>query len=229
MDGENGNPSFSAVLQPQQPVKVKGKLVTPTIATDPSWALEVSLDVEWAHVIAPKANIILFEATDATYPNMLAMIDTARNIPGVSVVSMSFSGTESTTELSRDPYLTTPAGHTGVTFMACTGDVGSPAQWPACSPNAVAVGGTTLTTDADGNYLSESGWSGSGGGVSLYESKPSFQSALPYAMRATPDVSYNADRASAFSVYDSITTPNGNSGWLRVYGTSAGAPQISAL
>jgi subtilase family serine protease len=229
MDGTNGNPTFSVVQQPQKPVKVKGKLVTPTIATNASWALEASLDVEWAHAIAPKANIVLYEATDNTYPNMLTMIDTARNNANVSVVSMSFSGTESSTELSRDTYLTTPAGHTGITFVACTGDVGAPAQWPATNPNVVSVGGTTLTTDADGNYVSESGWSGSGGGVSAYENKPAFQSALPYTTRATPDLSYNADKLSHYSVYDTITTTSGNSGWITVYGTSAGAPQISAL
>jgi subtilase family serine protease len=229
MDGKNGNPTFSVVQQPQKPVKVKGKMVTPPIATNASWALEVSLDVEWAHAIAPKANIILFESTDNSYANMLPMIDMARNTPNVAVVSMSFGSVESSTELSRDAYLTTPAGHNGITFVASTGDVGAPAQWPSSSPSVVAVGGTTLTTDADGNYVSESGWSGSGGGVSAYENKPSFQSALPYTMRATPDLSYNADKLSHYSVYDTITTTSGNSGWITVYGTSAGAPQISAL
>jgi subtilase family serine protease len=229
MDGQNGNPTFSVVLQPQQPVKYHGKWVTPTIPTNASWAVEVSLDVEWAHAIAPQANIMLFEAADNTYTNMLTMIDTARKTANVSVVSMSFSGTESSTELSRDAYLTTPAGHGGITFVACTGDVGAPAQWPATNPNVVSVGGTTLTTDADGNYISESGWSGSGGGVSAYENKPAYQSALPYTMRATPDISYNAAQASHYSVYDTITTPSGSSGWITVYGTSAGAPQVSAL
>jgi subtilase family serine protease len=229
MDGQNGDPTFSVVLQPQQPVKVKGKWVTPTIPTNASWALEASLDVEWAHAIAPQANIVLLEAADSTYPNMLTMIDTARKMANVSVVSMSFSGAESSTELYRDTYLTTPAGHTGFTFVACTGDVGAPAQWPATNPNVVSVGGTTLTTDADGNYISESAWSGSGGGVSAYENKPAYQSALPYTMRATPDIAYNGAQASHYSVYDTITTPSGNSGWITVYGTSAGAPQVSAL
>ena len=60
-----------------------------------------------------------------------------------------------------------------MTFLASTGDSGSPGGYPAYSPNVVAVGGTTLTLNADNTYDSESGWSGSGGGKSSYETEPS--------------------------------------------------------
>ena len=54
----------------------------------------------------------------------------------------------------------TPTSHApGVTFIASTGDYGSAdPEYPAFSPNVVAVGGTTLTLNADGSYNSETGW-----------------------------------------------------------------------
>src|SRR5258708_10427628 len=179
MDGKNGDPTFSVVLQPQQPVKVKGKLVTPTIPTDASWAVEVSLDVQWAHAIAPEANIVLLEAATSSSADMYAMVNTARNMPNVSVVSMSWSSrAEFATETANDSYFTTPTWHTPITFVACSNDWGAPAVYPSASPNVISVGGTTLSIDTAGNYLSESGWSGSGRGVSAYEPAPAYQSAL---------------------------------------------------
>jgi subtilase family serine protease len=77
----------------------------------------------------------------------------------------------------------------------------------------LSVGGTTLNIDSAGNYISESGWSGSGGGISLYESKPSYQSALPYSKRSNPDVSYNADPATGVPVYDTVSYA-GQTGWF---------------
>ena len=48
-------------------------------------------------------------------------------------------------ELSVDSTFTTPDGHQGITFVAATGDDGSPGNYPAFSPNVLAVGGTSLT------------------------------------------------------------------------------------
>jgi subtilase family serine protease len=48
-------------------------------------------------------------------------------------------------------------------------------EYPATSPNVVAVGGTNLSVDASGDYLSETGWSGSGDGISAFESQPAYQ------------------------------------------------------
>jgi subtilase family serine protease len=225
MDGVAGNPKFSIVKQAQP----KGKKVA-TVVNDPSWSLEAALDVEWVHAIAPKANIILFESLTPTVTDLYAMVDVARNTAGVSVVSMSFSNRgEVANETSYDFHFTTPAGHAPVTFVACTNDWGAPAVYPASSPNVVSVGGTLLTTEADGTYISESAWTGSGGGVSVYEPVPSYQAGLGFTGRATPDVAYNAAKESRVSIYTSITTLNGNSGWVNVGGTSAGAPQVAAL
>jgi hypothetical protein len=84
------------------------------------------------------------------------------------------------------------------------------------------VGGTYLATAADGSYVSEAGWAGSGGGVSIYSRAPSYQQSLGKTGRAVPDVSYNGDPNSGVAVYSS-----GN--WYIVGGTSAGAPQWAGL
>jgi hypothetical protein len=92
----------------------------------------------------------------------------------------------------------------------------------------LAVGGTQLSISATNAYFSETAWSGSGGGISAYESQPSFQQGLvaqSSTRRAVPDVAYNASSGSPFAVYDSSSY----GGWLTVYGTSAGAPQWAAL
>jgi hypothetical protein len=85
-----------------------------------------------------------------------------------------------------------------------------------------------LTTDTTGVYKSETGWSGSGGGISSYENQPSYQKGvIPQSStaRTVPDVAYNASSASLYAVYDT----SGYGGWIQVYGTSAGAPQWGAL
>jgi Subtilase family len=69
---------------------------------------------------------------------------TAASLPGVSVVSMSFGSSEFASEQSLDGNFTTPSGHQGVTFVASTGDGGSAGEYPACSPNVMAIGGTSL-------------------------------------------------------------------------------------
>jgi hypothetical protein len=196
--------------------------------TDAGWSQEIALDVEWAHAMAPKANIVLVEAASANLNDLLSAVNTARNLTSVSVVSMSWGTQEFQQETSYDSYFTTPAGHIGITFVGASGDSGAPGIWPALSPNALAVGGTTLHVTSAG-YGSETGWANSGGGVSNYENEPSYQTAVQsYGARSTPDVAFNADPNSGFAVYDSVTGA-GSTGWMVVGGTSAGAPQWSAL
>lgn len=196
-----------------------------TPAYNSLWAQEISLDVEWAHAIAPGAHILLVEAASSNLADLLSAVDYARNQPGVSVVSMSWGATEFSSETIYDSYFTTPAGHTNVSFVASSGDQGGVKQWPALSTNVLAVGGTSLSTsDSLGTYSLETGWSGSGGGVSAYESKPSFQSSVTQSstMRSGPDVSYVADPGTGVQVYFSGS-------WYTFGGTSAGAPQWAAI
>jgi len=211
--------------------------------TNPGWALETSLDVEWAHAMAPGAKIVLVEAPSATLSSLLNAVNYARYQPGVSVVSMSWGTTEFWGESAFDSIFTTPAGHTGETFVAASGDSGAwyGPMYPSVSPNVLAVGGTTLTLAAGNTYGSETGWSDSTGGFSgldsgwrTYESEPSYQTAtlqavgLSYGVRTTPDVSFNADPNTGVAVYDSIPY-SGQSGWFEVGGTSAATPAWAGL
>lgn len=197
---------------------------------DTGWGGEIALDVEWAHALAPKANIVLVEANSASYSDLMTAVNYAKSISGVSVVSMSWGGSEFSGETSYDSVFTTPTGHQGVTFVASTGDSGRPGGYPAFSKNVVAVGGTRLTLGSGGTYASETGWSYSGGGISTVESKPTYQSSVTQSTtkRTIPDVSFDADPNSGVAVYDSYA--NGNSSpWEQIGGTSFSAPAWGAI
>jgi subtilase family serine protease len=195
---------------------------------DSGWGVETSLDVEWAHGMAPGANILLVEANSNVSTDLYAAIDYARNQPGVSVLSMSWGTNEFYGEGSYDSYFTTPSGHAGVAFVAASGDSGSSGAplYPSVAPEVLAVGGTNLRADSFGDYLSETGWTSSSGGISTYEQQPGYQSGVvtqSSTRRTTPDVAYNA--GTAMGIYDTYN----HSGWINVGGTSAGAPQWAAL
>jgi hypothetical protein len=115
-------------------------------ASDPNWAVEESLDVEWAHAMAPGAKILLVEAKSASLNDLLSAVKYAADQPGVAAVSMSWGGGDFSGETALDSYFTTPAGHGGVTFIAASGDSGAwyGTSWPASSPNVLAVGGVVL-------------------------------------------------------------------------------------
>jgi subtilase family serine protease len=190
---------------------------------DAGWALEISLDVQWAHAIAPGANILLVEATTNSFANLLAAEDYAKR--HAQYVSNSWGASEFSGEAGYDSHF----AQTGVSFFVSSGDAGLPAEYPSASPNVISVGGTTLHFSG-GSFSSETGWSGSGGGCSAYETRPSTQSTGSVncnGMRATPDVSLDADPASGVSVYDSVRY-QGQMGWFTVGGTSASSPMWAA-
>ena len=93
--------------------------------TNLGWAQEEALDVEWSHVMAPEASIIVVEAASAKTSDLMNAVNLARKLPGVSVVSMSWGGGEFRGQRNYDPFFTTPAGHNGVTFVTASGDNGS--------------------------------------------------------------------------------------------------------
>jgi autotransporter-associated beta strand protein len=201
-----------------------------------NWEGEEALDVEWVHAIAPQANIILIEATDNSNSNLFTAVDKARSLTEVTVVSMSFGGDEFLGEASNDSHFTTPGGHPGMTFVASTGDTGSPGGYPAYSPNVVAVGGTSLTLSGNA-YFSETAWAltvdgngrhGTGGGQSKYESEPSYQTGVQSSTkRQIPDVSFDSDPYTGVAVYDSYN--GGSSPWYQFGGTSLAAPCWAGL
>lgn len=201
-----------------------------------NWAMEISLDVEWAHAIAPKAKILLIEAKTQSGANLLSAIDYATSRKDVTAISMSWGGAEFSDETSYDAHLVGKA-NPNVVFFAASGDNGTGANWPASSPNVIGVGGTSVKLASNGLLAAETAWSGSGGGVSAYEKQPAYQKAYSIqkagGMRAVPDVAYDADPASGFSVYYSggkiSSSANGANGWYVMGGTSAGAPQWAAI
>jgi len=196
--------------------------------TNGGWALEISLDVQWAHAIAPGASILLVEAKSNSFANLLAAEDYAKT--HAQYVSNSWGGGEFSGETAYDSHF----AQSGVSFFVSSGDAGLPAEYPSSSPNVISVGGTTLTFDGSGNLVSETGWSSGGGGCSAYETANSAQSGFSGSAqagcgsaRATPDVSLDADPASGVSVYDS-TSYQGQKGWWKVGGTSASSPMWAA-
>jgi len=191
-------------------------------ASNSDWALEISLDVEWAHAVAPGAKILLVEANSSLLSDLL----TAETYAGThaNYVSNSWSSTEFSGETGYDSDFSGSAS-----YFASTGDTASAVGYPATSPNVVAVGGTSLKFNSNGSLASETAWSSGGGGCSSYEPAPSAQASFAqYAQtgctrRAVPDVSLDADPASGVAVYDS-TPEQGRSGWWTVGGTSVSSP-----
>jgi subtilase family serine protease len=197
-------------------------------AANANWAVETSLDIQWAHAIAPQAKIVLVEASTNNLSDLISSVDVAVK-HGASAVSMSWTSSEFSGERSLDNHFVA----SGVTFVAASGDSGFGVNYPAASPDVIAIGGTSLTLDARGNYSSEAAWSGSGGGQSVYEYEPLVQAQLPIpedsrGVRGIPDVSYNANPGTGYAIYDSMGI-DGASGWFQVGGTSAAAPQWAAL
>lgn len=192
------------------------------------WGLEIALDIEWAHAIAPGAKILLVEATSNSFANLLAGEDYAKT--HASYVSNSWGGSEFSGENSYDSHFL----QSGVAFFVAAGDAGTPAEYPSSSPNVISVGGTLLTFNSDGTLANETGWTSGGGGCSVYESATSAQSGFATygqvncsGSRATPDVSLDADPNSGAAVYDG-SKYYGQTGWYQVGGTSLSSPMWAA-
>jgi hypothetical protein len=226
-------------------VNFEEHMMTSNITFDSGWANETSLDVQWAHAIAPNATILLVEASAAVlwYDNgtvgpLLQAVDYARNQSDVVAISMSWTAPSRSDETNYDSYFNSSFG---ATFFAASGDHADNASWPAASQNVVSVGGTTLNFNSTGSFANETVWYsgivngrpvGTGGGVSQYETEPSYQTSYNLSgandHRSVPDVSYDADPAlnDDFPIYTSFS---GNGSWTGEGGTSAGTAQWAAI
>ena len=221
-----------------------------THGSNSNWGLETSLDVEWAHAMAPAAKLLLIVTPSASLQYLVndAVPYAVQN--GANVISMSWgaaeSGSSCSTWTSESSYFAN-AVSAGAVPVAASGDSGandgtsSPTvNYPASDPSVLGVGGTTLTLTPSNTWSSEVVWNdqygAGGGGVSACFSEPTYQSSssievttssgsLYPSTRAVPDVAYNADVLTGYWVYDT----SGFSGWVQVGGTSAGAPQWSAI
>jgi subtilase family serine protease len=220
----------SATVNTFYPDGVPGRCRTQTCS---SWAVETSLDVEWAHAIAPEATIDLVVALDSSTAHIFDAISyVANSLTSETVLSMSFGQSESSypttgsdTLAATHQLFVTITAH-GTTPFASSGDSGASSCcsiiYPASDPLVVAVGGTSLNLNSTAGYVGETAWSGSGAGSSSVFSKPAFQLGLGDSMRDITDVSYDADPNTGVLVVK-------GGGEYEVGGTSAGSPQWAAL
>ena len=220
---------------------------TSTGSTASGWALEESLDLEWAHAEAPGATIVLVQALTSSSSNLLDAVSWA-NDNGATEVSMSWTTSEFRGETSDDStYFDAESTSTGkpILYTASAGDAGHQSNYPAASADVIGVGGTTLNgcDDTSCSFTNETAWSDSGGGTSADETIPSYQSSyigpvydesagkistLTGGKRGIPDVSFEADPNTGVSVYDSAAY-DGNTGWWTIGGTSVGAPNWAGI
>lgn len=166
-----------------------------------SWAVETTLDVEWAHAMAPGASIALMTSPVAEtqgiqgMPQFLFLEQYALDHRLGKIISQSWATTENTLfgpggrqVLASFNNFYKQAAADGVTVFGSSGDSGvanpnvhgknypfPTVNFPSSDPYVTSVGGTTLTASTHGVYQSEIGWSGSGGGVSQFFKEPDWQ------------------------------------------------------
>ena len=206
------------------------------------WALEISLDVEYVHVVAPAAGIYLYVANPSlSIPQAIAYIDQQDQ---VSVVSQSFGIPEIYFLLGILPmsYLQSMIYEywlgeaEGITFIAASGDAGgngynfflSPlgsTVVPSSIPYVLSVGGSTLYISGNSTY--QTAWSGesvigsSTGGYSSIFPAPPYQGISGF--RLSPDVVADSNPYSGVTVLYYY-----NETYL-VGGTSLAAPIVAGI
>ena len=101
--------------------------------------------------------------------------------------------------------------------------------FPASATNVIGVGGTHLNVDAAGVRTTETVWSGTGSGCSVYNAAPAWQTIAGDpcgGKKAISDLSADADPGSGLAIY---TTYGGTTGYWVFGGTSLSSPLIAAL
>lgn len=179
----------------------------PTDSTMLSWATETTLDVQYAHAMAPDANILLVETPVAEtegvtgFPEIVQAENYVIDHGLADVISQSFGATEDTFPSKqslldlRSAYIN--AKNHGVTMLGSSGDTGATNynldgsalypyavnSWPSSDPLVSSIGGTQLHLDAAGNKITpdvvwNDGYGAGGGGDSHVFSRPSFQNSV---------------------------------------------------
>jgi len=219
------------------------------------WASETTLDVEWAHVMAPGASIVLVETPTSEdegttgFPQIVAAENYVLRHKLGQVISQSFAATEQTfPSLSsimsfRGAYQLAVRDH--VTVVGATGDTGATSDesdmthlytsravsWPATDPLVTAVGGTELSLSHDGSRRApDRAWSDGGGGVSIAFARPAYQDgvrSVTGSFRGVPDVSMDASCRSPVAIYGSFYASGGQ--WNPECGTSLSAPLFAGI
>lgn len=175
--------------------------------TRQGWADETSLDVEYAHVFAPEAKILLVETpvaeTEGTtgFPEIVKAETYVVDHHLADVISQSFGATEETFPSKQSLYALRTAffdaAAKGVTVLAASGDAGATDaesdgstlypmrvnSWPSSDPLVTSIGGTMLKLDNQGRRLApdavwNDGYGAGGGGVSADFNRPEFQNGV---------------------------------------------------
>jgi len=211
------------------------------ISIDDDGTAENTLDVETIGACCPTSNltIILYIAPNslAEFTNVLNYINTSpvvvvgtSYLPSIVSISWGLSEIYYGSHLANINNVLKSLSAKGVNVCVATGDYGSSngtdsnnVDFPSSSPFVIACGGTSLicpnlTYDTE---TIETGWTGSGGGVSVYFNKPDYQSALSTSKRATPDIALNADPSTGVAFYIFKK-------WYIYGGTSVAAPTFAA-
>jgi hypothetical protein len=241
LSNNDGTGQFFLSIQPLAPTVHSQQFPDPA-DVQLGWSGETSLDVEWAHAVAPRAHILLVEpATQDPYDVLDANVFAAEQ-PGVVVVSNSIGYPYNSTdpELTDffqgnpqrfDGFFVTPNGHLdsngqpgGVSFFAASGDNFSEFDFPAGAFNVVAVGGENVATDLNGLINNIGSWQGPAAG----EGSGGAQDNLLAPSHHEPLVSLDADPRTGVWVYDSTVGSGLNVGWTVVGGTSLACPGWAA-
>ncbi len=195
-------------------------------AYDMGWELEASLDVEWAHAMAPNAKIVLVEAASSNYTDLMVAEDMASkmvNAAGGGEVSNSWGGSEFAGEKTYDAHFV----KAGVVFLASAGDYPG-TSYPSTSPNVVATGGTTVRRNpSTAAFVAEAPWDSAGGGISPIELRPAYQNGIAGIVgnyRGVPDLSFNSNPVTGVWIYDTNV-----GGWTIVGGTSVASPSLAGI
>ena len=195
-------------------------------AVDGGWVQEISLDLDMVSAICPRCNILLVEASSASFSDLGTAVNTAATL-GATAISNSYGTAEWSGETG---FWESFYNHPGIAVTASAGDGGYGVEFPAATSYTIAVGGTSLNqlTDTGSRNATESVWSGTGAGCSAYEPKPTWQHDTGCAMRTVADVAAVADPGTGVWVYDT-TAFNNQSGWLVFGGTSVAAPIVASV
>lgn len=202
---------------------------------------EATMDLEWAHALAPGAAIQIYYlngslADAAGWRQLGATIRQAAS-NGASTISLSFGACKATSGYTAAQAAFAAARQKGVSVFVSSGDSGAlagPARqcgtepavaYPASDPSVVSVGGTSLNLNADDSLASESAWHLSGGGKGKPLPRPSWQVMAnlgPGRFRYAPDVGFLANPSTGAAVFY-------RGSWRLAGGTSLGAPSWAAI
>jgi len=195
------------------------------------WETETSLDIEMVSAACPGCHILLAEANTASGANLAATVALAAKL-GATEISNSWGNTTENCLESNCEVEDADMDHPGVLVTVAAGDSGydnheadgdSPG-WPAVLPFVVSVGGTSLHKAKNARGWTDEVWSGSGGGCSLKEPKPIWQTDTGCSGRMGNDVAAVGACATPVSVYDSAY-----GGWGNVCGTSVSSPLVAGI